>query len=238
MSRGWGRSRKRCRADHVEIKRRNRSQIAAHTVLLSAFATRCVGRHARRRAGGCDAGQPLRSWLGCDARRRMRDRRAERSAATRRRPRRRRARPARRFRCAFDPNAKRHHSRLRPTFRRRRIRPSQASRGEAVYGKTCGTCHQPGQFVGQTFVEAWNDRRVYDFYSLVRATMPLDNPGGMKDQEYLDVVAYLLQANHARVAGARFTRAPTPRRFAAPRSRFTSVVSAYDPTLRGSHARW
>ena len=75
--------------------------------------------------------------------------------------------------------------------------PSQASRGEDIYQSTCGTCHQPGQLVGQGFVESWNDRRVYDFYALVRSTMPLDNPGGMKDQEYLDVVAYLLQANHA-----------------------------------------
>jgi len=38
---------------------------------------------------------------------------------------------------------------------------------------------------------------VWDFYSLVRGTMPLDKPGGMKEQEYIDVVAYLLQANHA-----------------------------------------
>jgi S-disulfanyl-L-cysteine oxidoreductase SoxD len=74
--------------------------------------------------------------------------------------------------------------------------PAQASRGEKIYEETCGTCHQPGQLVGQTFVESWNDRRVWDFYSLVRATMPLDKPGGMKDQEYVDVVAYLLQANH------------------------------------------
>jgi mono/diheme cytochrome c family protein len=74
--------------------------------------------------------------------------------------------------------------------------PSQATRGATVYAETCGTCHQPGQLIGQNFVELWNDRRVYDFYSLVRSTMPLDNPGGMKDQEYVDVIAYLLQANH------------------------------------------
>ena len=74
--------------------------------------------------------------------------------------------------------------------------PSQATRGAELYAQTCGTCHQPGQLIGQSFVDLWNDRRVYDFYSLVRSTMPLDNPGGLKDQEYLDVVAYLLQANH------------------------------------------
>ena len=75
--------------------------------------------------------------------------------------------------------------------------PSQATRGQRVYEETCGTCHQPGQLVGQGFVESWNDRRVYDFYALVRGTMPLDKPGGMKEEEYLEVVAYLLQANHA-----------------------------------------
>jgi S-disulfanyl-L-cysteine oxidoreductase SoxD len=75
--------------------------------------------------------------------------------------------------------------------------PSQAARGEKVYAETCGQCHQPAQLIGQNFVESWNDRRVYDFYALVRGTMPLDNPGGLKEQEYIDVVAYLLQANKA-----------------------------------------
>src|SRR5436305_7170799 len=70
--------------------------------------------------------------------------------------------------------------------------PVQAERGARVYENTCGACHGPGQLVGQGFVESWNDRRVYDFYALVRSTMPLNDPGGMKEQEYLDVVAYLL----------------------------------------------
>jgi hypothetical protein len=38
--------------------------------------------------------------------------------------------------------------------------------------------------------------------------MPLDNPGGLKDQEYLDVIAYLLKANHA-PAGADSLAADT-----------------------------
>ena len=62
-------------------------------------------------------------------------------------------------------------------------------------------CHAPSQFVGQAFVENWNDHKVSDFYTLIRSTMPLSNPGGLKDDEYLAVVAYLLKANHA-AAGA------------------------------------
>ena len=73
--------------------------------------------------------------------------------------------------------------------------PSQAARGEKVYNGTCGMCHATGQLVGEQFVATWKDRRVYDLYALIRSTMPLDNPGGLKDGEYLDVVAYLLQAN-------------------------------------------
>jgi mono/diheme cytochrome c family protein len=74
--------------------------------------------------------------------------------------------------------------------------PSQAARGEKVYEESCGTCHAPVEHFGQTFVDNWKDRRVYDFYALVRATMPLDKPGSLTDQQYLDVVAYMLKANH------------------------------------------
>jgi mono/diheme cytochrome c family protein len=77
--------------------------------------------------------------------------------------------------------------------------PVQAEHGEAVFRRSCATCHAPAQFIGQQFVEAWNDRRLFDFYALVRATMPLNNPGGLKDDEYLGILAYLLKANHAPV---------------------------------------
>jgi mono/diheme cytochrome c family protein len=87
--------------------------------------------------------------------------------------------------------------------------PSQAARGAQIYGQTCDACHAPGQLVGQGFVESWNNRRVYDLYALVRGTMPLDNPGGMKDGEYLDVIAYLLQANKHAAVGTDSLRADT-----------------------------
>jgi cytochrome c5 len=96
----------------------------------------------------------------------------------------------------FDPNAKVVIA-LTPNLPAASFGSAQATRGETVYESTCANCHQPDQFIGPRFVEAWNDRRVGDFYSLVRSTMPVDNPGGMKEQEYIDVVAYLLKANHA-----------------------------------------
>jgi cytochrome c5 len=96
----------------------------------------------------------------------------------------------------FDPNA---HVviALTPNLPAASFGSAQATRGEGVYEATCANCHQPDQFIGPRFADAWNDRRVGDFYSLVRSTMPVDNPGGMKEQEYIDVMAYLLKANHA-----------------------------------------
>jgi len=107
----------------------------------------------------------------------------------------------------FDPNAKVILSRA-SNLPAASFLPSQATRGQAVYEGTCATCHSAGQLVGQGFVESWNDRRVYDFYALVRGTMPLDKPGGLTEQEYLDVISYLLKANHA-TAGTDSLRADT-----------------------------
>lgn len=75
--------------------------------------------------------------------------------------------------------------------------PVQAEHGEAVFKRSCATCHAPSQFIGQQFVESWNGRRLFDFYALVRSTMPLNDPGSLKEDEYLGVLAYLLKANNA-----------------------------------------
>jgi S-disulfanyl-L-cysteine oxidoreductase SoxD len=107
----------------------------------------------------------------------------------------------------FDPNAKVILSNA-SSLPAASYLPSQASRGAELYRQSCGTCHEQGALVGQGFVDSWNGRRVYDLYALIHSTMPLDKPGGLKEGEYLDVVAYLLQANHA-PAGADSLKADT-----------------------------
>jgi mono/diheme cytochrome c family protein len=72
----------------------------------------------------------------------------------------------------------------------------QAVRGQRVYEATCARCHPPGHLDGETFEVGWNERRVFDLYSLVTNTMPQDKPGSLRDDEYIDVIAYLLQRNH------------------------------------------
>jgi mono/diheme cytochrome c family protein len=96
----------------------------------------------------------------------------------------------------IDPNARVTHStatNLPPAA----YWSAPADHGEQVFAKTCAMCHQRAQFIGQTFADNWNDRRVSDLYTLIRSTMPQNDPGGLKDQDYIGVVEYLLKANHA-----------------------------------------
>jgi cytochrome c len=96
----------------------------------------------------------------------------------------------------FDPNAKVVIARV-ANLPAAPFTEAQATRGDKVFTSTCAACHSDERFIGKQFVDDWGDRRVGDFYQLVRNTMPVDNPGGLKDQDYLDVTAYLLKANHA-----------------------------------------
>src|SRR5512146_866493 len=82
----------------------------------------------------------------------------------------------------FDPNAKVVVARV-ANLPPAPYSAAQATRGERVFNQTCGACHTGERFIGQQFVENWGDRRVGDFYSLVRSTMPVDNPGGLVDPQ-------------------------------------------------------
>jgi len=72
---------------------------------------------------------------------------------------------------------------------------AQATRGREVYTTACARCHTTAQHSGATFAATWNNRRVFDLYDILYNTMPLDDPGGLSEQEYVDVVAYILQLN-------------------------------------------
>ncbi len=73
---------------------------------------------------------------------------------------------------------------------------AQADRGEAVFRRICAQCHVASQFTGAPFKGSWGGRPVYDLYELIRTTMPQDNPGRLRRQEYVDVITYFLRMNH------------------------------------------
>jgi mono/diheme cytochrome c family protein len=83
----------------------------------------------------------------------------------------------------------------------------QARRGEARYASACAACHLAdlaGTLAGDTgapplrgvpfltFIESWNARRLFEY---VKSTMPADDPASLPEAAYLDVLAYLFQAN-------------------------------------------
>ncbi len=70
----------------------------------------------------------------------------------------------------------------------------QAARGMKVYEKTCLVCHPIEEYVG-IFLDGWAGVTALTLVDSIAETMPLDSPGGLKDQEFYDMVAYIFQAN-------------------------------------------
>ena len=72
---------------------------------------------------------------------------------------------------------------------------AQALLGENVYKATCSSCHTPSDQSGEQFKMNWFGRTVFDYFLNLKKTMPDDNPGGLSDDEYVRVVAYILKIN-------------------------------------------
>ena len=87
---------------------------------------------------------------------------------------------------------------------------AQADAGRAVYERACAECHQPnlqGSFeapplAGESFLRFWGNLAASDLYDRIRSSMPPEQPGTLDAAEYLDVVAYVLQANGAPAGSA------------------------------------
>jgi mono/diheme cytochrome c family protein len=71
----------------------------------------------------------------------------------------------------------------------------QAVRGEQIFKAKCGSCHYPNRFTGDDLFRPWAGKPLAELFSVMRESMPEDNPGTLPAQEYGDVVAYILQLN-------------------------------------------
>jgi polar amino acid transport system substrate-binding protein len=73
--------------------------------------------------------------------------------------------------------------------------------GKAVFLARCAQCHgERGEGnTGRQLVAPWDPLAGYrtadNLFAYVSRAMPFDNPGSLKDQEYWDVIAFLLNAN-------------------------------------------
>src|SRR5262245_34533947 len=82
---------------------------------------------------------------------------------------------------------------------------TQAAAGRFAYQANCAGCHLPNlagrneapPLAGSAFVGAWGGRTTGDLLAYVQSTMPPGNPGSLGQGVYINLVAFLLQANGA-----------------------------------------
>lgn len=72
---------------------------------------------------------------------------------------------------------------------------AQADRGEALFKSRCASCHTPGYFTDDNFYTNYAGKPLWELFDVVSDSMPEDDPGSLKKEEYADVIAYLLKLN-------------------------------------------
>jgi PQQ-dependent dehydrogenase (methanol/ethanol family) len=79
---------------------------------------------------------------------------------------------------------------------------AQASRGATVYTQSCVSCHGANlqgesapALTGQIFRQAYGAGTAAQLYDFISRQMPQDKPASLRQQQYLDVTAYILSRN-------------------------------------------
>lgn len=79
---------------------------------------------------------------------------------------------------------------------------AQAAAGAKTYVAQCAMCHGAKlnnggapKLAGPAFFQKWASNTLDDFHFITSTTMPQTKPGGLKEAEYLNVIAYILQVN-------------------------------------------
>ena len=95
--------------------------------------------------------------------------------------------------------------------------PPQAAAGLVAYRTHCASCHLPDlgglnearPLAGPDFMNVWGERTAQQLILYSQLTMPSTPgiPGSLGEQAYVDIVAFLLQANGAQPGGETLTAA-------------------------------
>jgi alcohol dehydrogenase (cytochrome c) len=90
---------------------------------------------------------------------------------------------------------------------------AQATAGRTAYDANCAACHGADlrgvpALAGPAFIGGWSTRPVKDLLNTIQSSMPPDRPGQLREEVYLDIVAYILQTN-GRTPGAQMLTANT-----------------------------
>lgn len=71
----------------------------------------------------------------------------------------------------------------------------QANRGMEKFQQICSACHFPAEFTGEAFQRIWGQRSVGELFRMVSGAMPMDAPGSLSPQEYIDIISYFFDMN-------------------------------------------
>jgi alcohol dehydrogenase (cytochrome c) len=93
----------------------------------------------------------------------------------------------------------------------------QADAGRTAYQTACAGCHASDlsgignalPLSGLPFTGSWGNRTVGDLVGFMEGAMPPNNPGGLGEQTYLNITAFILQANGARAGNQALTASST-----------------------------
>ncbi len=92
---------------------------------------------------------------------------------------------------------------------------AQAATGRATYQANCAGCHaadlsglnSASPLAGGVFLSSWGDRTPSDLISFLEGAMPPGNPGGLGEQAYVNVTAFILDFNGAHPGNQPLTAA-------------------------------
>lgn len=77
---------------------------------------------------------------------------------------------------------------------------AQAQAGSEQYEAICAACHEGPEPEanppkGSEFIDKWRDAPLSFLFNFIHTSMPGDKPGTLTDAQYINLTAYLLQAN-------------------------------------------
>ncbi|HXF33691.1 MAG TPA: cytochrome c [Candidatus Acidoferrales bacterium] len=79
---------------------------------------------------------------------------------------------------------------------------AQASQGTSLFSKSCAGCHGVNlegvaapPLAGAAFTRSWQGKSADDLFYIMSHDMPADNPGSLTQDQYVAILAYVLQKN-------------------------------------------
>jgi mono/diheme cytochrome c family protein len=92
----------------------------------------------------------------------------------------------------------------------------QAAKGEMEYQDTCAKCHDGDNaagpsLVGQSFVDRWREDNLEVLYDFIKTNMPAGDAGSLSDDDYLNLVAHILDVNGFREGPKEMTAGELPK---------------------------